>query len=259
MRKLLLFVICLGLWTPTFSATRVAYTRPGVMMKIPVSYATRSPYLFRTGFGSEIHNFNPLNIAKGVYFDMELGKNFLFGFSAVIAADTTALANLGTVQTTIPTEFGFHLQQRIYAYNDISISLGLQDIVFQNNQTTGLSLDPKELSFFAVISSEKSLGTYKMNTYMGFGTGSLAPQDTLKPADTTSTNATKAGVFAGFILNTPYLSKSGGLDLVGEFDGTGINVGLRIPLTSDYRLNLGFTHIENYRIGTNGTGRDIRA
>jgi hypothetical protein len=31
---------------------------------------------------------------------------------------------------------------------------------------------------------------------------------------------------------------------VGEFDGTGVNVGLRIPLTSDYRLNLGFTHIE---------------
>jgi len=34
------------------------------------------------------------------------------------------------------------------------------------------------------------------------------------------------------------------MDIVGEFDGTGVNVGLRIPLTSDYRLNLGFTHIE---------------
>jgi len=30
---------------------------------------------------------------------------------------------------------------------------------------------------------------------------------------------------------------------VGEFDGTGVNVGLRIPLTSDYHLNQGFTHI----------------
>ena len=34
------------------------------------------------------------------------------------------------------------------------------------------------------------------------------------------------------------------MDIVGEFDGTGVNVGLRIPLTSDYRLNLGFTHME---------------
>ena len=31
---------------------------------------------------------------------------------------------------------------------------------------------------------------------------------------------------------------------MGEFEGTGEHVGLRIPLTSDYRLNLGFTHIE---------------
>ena len=34
------------------------------------------------------------------------------------------------------------------------------------------------------------------------------------------------------------------MDIVGEFDGTGVNVGLRIPITSDYRLNLGFAHIE---------------
>ena len=53
-----------------------------------------------------------------------------------------------------------------------------------------------------------------------------------------------SGVFLGFVMKTPYFGKSGGLDIVGEFDGTGVNVGLRIPLTSDYRLNLGFTHIE---------------
>ncbi|MFQ6613899.1 MAG: hypothetical protein ACE5D1_03565, partial [Fidelibacterota bacterium] len=237
MRKLVTHLLYSGFLLSSLGATsRVAYTRPGFMMKIPVSYATRSPYLFRTGFGSEIHNLNPMNIAKGVFFDMELGKSFLIGFSSVMGADTTALANLGKVQTTIPVEFGFHLQQRIYTYNDISVSIGLQDIVFQNDPNKGLTLDPQTLSFFAVISSEKELGNYKMNTYMGFGTGSLAPQDTLPAADTTATNNTKAGVFAGFILNTPYLSKSGGLDLVGEFDGTGINVGLRIPLTSDYRL-----------------------
>lgn len=74
--------------SPVSGATRVAYTRPGFMMKIPVSYVHRSPYLFRTGFGSEIHNFTNFNMAKGVYFDMELGKNFLFGFSSVMAADT---------------------------------------------------------------------------------------------------------------------------------------------------------------------------
>jgi hypothetical protein len=62
--------------------------------------------------------------------------------------------------------------------------------------------------------------------------------------ETTTNKGTKSGVFMGVIMNTPYLNKWGGIDIVGEFDGTGINVGLRIPLTSDYRLNLGFTHIE---------------
>jgi len=257
-KKLTSFIIIqLLLTTISFSASRVAYTRPGFMMKIPSSSVQRAPYLFRTGFGAELHNFNPFNSAQGIYFDTELGKNFTFGFSSVQTADTTALALLGTTGYTPPVEFGFHLQQRVYTYNNISLSLGLQDIVFQNSDTGGkggLSLNPNELSFFAVVSSEKNLGAYHLNTFMGFGTGGFAAADTLNAAiDSTagatsngqsSNQGTKAGVFMGLIMNTPYLQKWGGIDLVGEFDGTGINVGLRIPLTSDYRLNLGFTHIE---------------
>jgi len=66
--------------------------------------------------------------------------------------------------------------------------------------------------------------------------------DTLELDPDSVTN--NSGVFLGFVFKTPYLANSGGLDIVGEFDGTGANVGLRIPLTSDYRLNLGFTHID---------------
>ena len=123
-------------------------------------------------------------------------------------------------------------------------SVGLQDIVFENN-TGGLSLDPKELSFFGVISSEKAMGNYNTSMFIGFGSGGFGAIDTVQ-IDTLSAppTGTNAGVFAGAILKTPYLQKWGGVDIVGEFDGNGINVGLRIPLTSDYRLNLGFTHIE---------------
>jgi hypothetical protein len=104
-----------------------------------------------------------------------------------------------------------------------------------------LSLSPKQLSFFAVVSSAKTLGSYNLQTFLGFGTGGFGAQDSLQASDSTGT---PAGVFAGFHLNTPFFSKWGGLDFVGEFDGIGINVGLRIPLTSDYRLNIGFTHID---------------
>ena len=225
-------------------STRVAYTRPGLMMRVPTSSNQKTPYLFRTGFGTEIHNFDPFNTAKGVYFDMELNKGFAFGFSAVQGGDTTSLAVLKDSKQKPIVEFGFHFQQRVFSYNDISLTVGLQDVVFQNDQTSDeiLSLNTSLLSFFTVLASEKDLGEYKMNTYMGFGSGGLAPMDTIEvDPDSVSTSA---GVFLGFVLKTPYFARRGGMDIVGEFDGTGVNVGLRIPLTSDYRLNLGFTHIE---------------
>ena len=228
-----------------FASARVAYTRPGLMMRIPTSSIQKAPYIFRTGFGVELHNFDPINTAKGVYFDMEFGKGFAAGFSAVQGGDTTALDLIGDSQYSPQVEFGFHFQQRIFVYNDISLSAGLQDIVFQNNQDDEqvLSLNTDLLSFFLVLASEKDLGDYKMSTFMGFGTGGLGPMDSVKVISD-SIQTANAGVFVGFLLKTPYFGRTGGMDIVGEFDGTGVNVGLRIPLTSDYRLNLGFAHIE---------------
>ncbi|MBT6000339.1 MAG: hypothetical protein HOG68_04855 [Candidatus Marinimicrobia bacterium] len=243
-RLLLSVFLVLVLTDSASSVTRVAYTRPGLMMKIPASRVGQLPYLFRVGFGSEIHNFSNFNSVKGVYFDMGLGKNFILGFSSSQGADTTSLANLDVSTYTPPVEFGFHFQQRVYTYNNVSFSIGMHDVVFENQDKGGLALDPDQLSFFGVVSSEKQLGTYAMSTFIGFGTGGFAAQDTLSALDTSQTSGRGAGVFAGFILNTPFMQNWGGIDLVGEFDGTGINVGLRIPLTSDYRLNLGFTHIE---------------
>ena len=248
--KNICILILLG--SMVLGSTRVAYTRPGLMMRVPTSSTQKTPYLFRTGFGTEIHNFDPFNTAKGVYFDMELNKGFAFGFSAVQGGDTTSLALIAESQYKPAVEFGFHFQQRVFSYNDISLTVGLQDVIFQSDQTSDeiLSLNTSLLSFFTVLASEKDLGEYKMNTYMGFGTGGLAPMDTLgnTPIDTLETESesdgTSAGVFLGFVLKTPYFARRGGMDIVGEFDGTGVNVGLRIPLTSDYRLNLGFTHIE---------------
>ena len=225
----------------SYSATRIAYLRPGPMMKIPFSMSGTSPYLFTAGFGTEFHNLTPINTAKGFYYNMQAGS-WLLGFSTGSAGDTTRIANLDVSTYRAPVEFGFHLQRQLYSKDNISFSLGLQDIVFEN-KTSGLNLDPNELSFFGVISSEQMIRDFKVNTFLGFGTGGFGAIDTIE-VDSLKTSGTAAGVFMGLIFNTPYLDKWGGIDIVGEFDGNGINVGLRIPLTSDYRLNLGFTHIE---------------
>ncbi|MEE8335294.1 MAG: hypothetical protein V3S48_02530 [Candidatus Neomarinimicrobiota bacterium] len=243
MRRLFQILSILIIISSLYGSVRVAYTRPGPMMKIPYSSVSRSPFLFRVGFGSEIHNMAPFNTAKGAYFNIDFNETTTFGFSSIQGADTTRLENLEISTYRSPVEFGFHFQRRVYVYNDVSFSIGIQDIVFQNDGNSGLSLDPQELSLFGVVSSEKTINEYGMNTFIGFGTGGFGAADTVA-RDSASTSSTQAGVFAGIILNTPFMDKWGGIDIVGEFDGTGINVGLRIPLTSDYRLNLGFTHIE---------------
>ena len=244
-KKLNIIIIPMVLLNILFASTRIVHTRPGLMMRIPTSSVQKAPYIFRTGFGVELHNFDPINTAKGVYFDMELGRGFAAGFSAVQGGDTTSLDMISESQYTPQVEFGFHFQQRIFTYNDISLSAGLQDIVFQNNQDDEqmLSLNTDLLSFFVVLASEKDLGDYKMSTFMGFGTGGLGPMDSVKVISD-SVQTANAGVFVGFLLKTPYFGRTGGMDIVGEFGGTGVNVGLRIPLTSDYRLNFGFTHLD---------------
>jgi len=35
------------------------------------------------------------------------------------------------------------------------------------------------------------------------------------------------------------------LDVIGEFDGQGVNLGIRIPITTDYRIQIGFVHLES--------------
>ena len=218
-------------------------------MKIPTTYIERSPYLFATGFTTEVHNFSPFNTTKGVFFSVDVSDRFTLGFSSGQGGDTTAVEKLLESTYVPPVEFGFHTQYKVFVQQDMSISIGLHDIIFENDAKDGLRLDPKQLSFFATVGSQKGFGQYHLSTYMGFGTGgfSVTPAGVasgVAQPDTTE-QTMGAGVFAGILLNTPYMPKWGGIDFVGEFDGSGINVGLRIPLTSDYRLGLGFTHIEN--------------
>jgi tetratricopeptide (TPR) repeat protein len=53
-----------------------------------------------------------------------------------------------------------------------------------------------------------------------------------------------AGIFAGFLLRTNPEAARGGLEVMGEFDGSGINAGVRIPITTDYKLNLGISQLQ---------------
>ena len=106
------------LFSTLFGATRVAYLRPGPMMKIPFTSVGQSPYLFTAGFGSELHNFSPFNTAGGAIISME-AAGWTFGFSTAQGGDTTRLANLEVSTYRPPVEFGFHLQRRVFSKNNV--------------------------------------------------------------------------------------------------------------------------------------------
>ena len=235
------------------AVTRLSFTRPGGMMRVPISTSVRSDNLFMAGFVSELLNISPYNSASGVYFDAEIGKNLRMGLSSVSTADTSA--NLDSSSYQPPLQIGFHMQQRIWSYGNISFSLGLHDVVLTQSDGA-FKVDPDLMSIMGVISSEQAIGNYQLNSYMGFGTGTIGGATGSSSADTTT--ELRLGVFAGFQLRTPIMASRGGLQIIGEFDGGGINAGILIPLTADYRLQLGVVHIENLpQFGTQADGQAL--
>ena len=178
MRYIKPIVIMIVFLSFILGSTRIAYLRPGPMMKIPYTTLGPSPYLFTAGFATEIHNLSPFNTARGAYGTMEL-NGWTFGVSTGTGGDTTSIANLEISTYKAPVEFGFHVQRRVFVRDNISFSVGLQDIVFQNKTGGGLQLDPKDFSFFGIVSSQQKVGDYNLNAFIGFGTGGFGPIDTL--------------------------------------------------------------------------------
>ena len=211
------------------SQTRVSFSKPGYMMRIPTSSGMASPYIFRAGFATDIYSFDAagsgLKPASAVFIDSQPGNSFSFGFSAMQPGNDTS-----------SVEFGLNFGKTLLTYGDVSVAVGIWDFVI--TQIDGKSQLKDDYAFYAVISSEKRLGSFALNSYMGVGNGSLSRTNAVN--DTLSS----PGVFAGFLMQTEIMEKNGGLDLIGEYDGQGLNVGVRIPLTTDYRINVGISQLQ---------------
>jgi len=232
-KKYLQVIICLALTAAFLQSepvTRLSFSHPGAMMRVPVSSIYRTPYVFRTGFATDSYGFVDTLIAKGIYFESDLTSSFKVGLTTVQG-----------VSETRPVEFGLHFQKRIFSYGDISLAAGIHDLVVKQGEKN-LNIDTKTVSMFVVLSNEKQFTNSNLYTYMGFGTGGLA-------AAFGSDTTTSAGVFAGVLIHTTIMNDKGGVDFIGEFDGGGLNIGTRIPLTKDYNLNLGVnnaTYLYNF-------------
>ena len=247
-KNIYLIIIIFG--TFLFSSSRVAYSRLGSMIKIPTSISTTPKEIFTVGATTEMYKYNPLNQGTGIYFNTFLSPKFQIGVSSVAFADTSQYID-GECDVDSPplgcenkqkfesaNEIGIHFQYTAYIKEDISIGIGIQDILIKKGQ----NIDPRSISFYAVFASNREIDDYKLGSFLGFGTGKIAYDSGI---DTTTNEEGKQGIFLGFLLNTPYMKKFGGIDFMAEYDG-GLNFGLKIPITKDYKLLMSITHFENF-------------
>ena len=151
----------------------------------------------------------------------------------------------------------------------------IQDLIF--NSINGF--DANSASIFTVFSSERKFEQYTLGSYIGAGTGKIAANNffyddskiivehpnfgeaeldslgeptglTIGCCIETDTyddylSQQSVNVFLGFTLKTPYLVKNGGIDLLGEYDGNGLNIGMRIPLSPRYVISTGIKNLNN--------------
>ena len=103
-------------------------------------------------------------------------------------------------------------------------------------------MDTREVSLFALLSSKKIFEDYAISTHLGFGTGKIVQDSQLY----LSNPEQKIGTFLGFQFKTPFLIKHGGVTLLTEYDGMGLNIGIYIPILKMYQINLAITRFENF-------------
>ncbi len=230
--------------------SRVAFSRPGSMMKIPTSTVEIPTNLFTVGASAEIFKIDPFNQGGGMFLNAYLSQRFNLGFSVISFADTSTYIEKDSTLFKPVNETGLHFQYTVYQKKSVSIGIGIQDILIRK----GEDINQNKWSIYAVFSSERDFDEFTLGSYLGFGSGSIGFDSGIESDTITNENQSSGGVFLGFLLKTPYMKEFGGMDFMAEFDGSGLNMGVKIPITQDYKIMLGVTHFEN--LGDYGTQSD---
>ena len=228
-----IFVICFAVFLSiAFSNSRVGFSRPGAVIRTPGNINLDHFNQYIVVYSAEISNFSDLNYASSAYFHGVSKEGFYYGLSY-----TTPMArSLETVGDYVGSQAGVHLHKNIFTRDNMRITVGVHDVLYESNQNHRLSL-------FSSFSHSYTINTnFHLETTLGFGTGYIAKDS----HDYNEGNTNEgANFFTGFKLHTPYLLDNGGLKLLAEYDGWGINLGASIPITQAWTINIGLSHLEN--------------
>ncbi|MEA3287072.1 MAG: hypothetical protein U9Q77_06820 [Candidatus Marinimicrobia bacterium] len=226
--------------------TSLNYSRPGPMMHIPTSSLYNEPYLLRIGVAGQSTRgaFETEFWNKGAFLETDVTRDFRIGLSAIQAGSNSNQA-----------ELALHVQDRLLTYGETAVGIGVNDISFTTGSSDSTNLEDRvrNLSYYILLSRENSFSDYSLKTYLGVGSGRYGSNFGKFSMDTTSTpgdtvmvaKTNNIGFFLGLLLNTNIMADRGGLDFILEWDGVGINAGVKLPLTQEYHINIGFSNIQN--------------
>jgi len=244
--KFLLIIIILGTGLALNAQTSLNFSRPGPMMHIPTSSLYSEPYLLRIGVAGQSTRkiFESDYWNKGAFLETDITRDFRLGVSAVQSGSDNNTA-----------ELAIHIQNRLLSYGETAVGIGVNDISFTTGSSDSTNLEERvrNLSYYVLLTRENSFSDYSLKTYLGVGSGRYGSNfgkydldTTSSPGDTlTVAKDNSIGFFLGLLLNTNILGDRGGMDFIMEFDGTGINTGVKIPLTQEYKITLGLSNIQN--------------
>ena len=218
------------LTTNLFSNTRVAFSRPGSLIRTPTYFDSKpiSKYFF--GVASETINTDTNNLAQSLYFHAISSDGLSYG---IVYSTHAQINNLETPRS----EISLHLNKKIYESNQMQIVGGIQDVLFKSEDEHELSLFISLINRGVFLGSEKK---YFLKSGVGFGSGKIN-NDSHNYNDEI---LQKARVFFGFKLNTPLLQHTGGIDLLLDYDGAGTHFGAKIPVNKNIMFNFALTNLQ---------------
>jgi len=234
MRKHFILILIM-LSTLLFSNSRVAFSRPGSLIRSSGHLLYNPNSLFSIALGTEVTSIGEINShSSSVALTKTNSNGTSWGLSYTLLPYTGTDSNVANSESD--NELEVHFQTNLYSVGKTYIVAGIHDFLINDEDQISL----KDLSMFINFSNSFSFDSYTVSSLLGVGSGKLA----FDP-HTAFVSPSGLGLYAAMKLNTPILSNWGGVDFVTEILHGGLNMAVAIPFTKEYKLSFGLTHIEN--------------
>ena len=216
-----------------FANARVAFSRPGSILRLPSASETSNYNQYIVGFSGEATHSSDLNYSSAAYLQGILVNGYHVGLSY---NTNPKFLKLGE-STSSDSYISFHVHKTVFRGNNVTIDFGIHDMLYT-------AKSPHRVSLFSLASYAHQFNhNYKLDCSFGLGTGYIA-SDSHKYTESNYPSDSGQEFFIGFKLHTPLMKSMGGVQFLMEFDG-GFNLGTSIPLGPSFTFNAGITHFEN--------------